>query len=50
MIAFGSTRDGRNLEVIQTSVRGDMRSRMSREAHVRIFEGLGVRLPQATRL
>jgi len=29
---------------------GDMRSRMSREAHVWICEGLGVKFPRATRL
>ena len=28
---------------------GDMRSRMSREAHVWICEGLGVKFPRATR-
>jgi hypothetical protein len=35
-------------EPVQTAL--DDRSRMSREVHVRICEGVGVRLPRATRL
>jgi hypothetical protein len=37
---------------MQTSLseRGDMRSRMSREAHVGICESVGVRFPWASRL
>jgi len=41
-VTNGSTRNGRNLRVMQTSqLWGDMRSWMSREAHVWICEGLG---------
>jgi hypothetical protein len=47
----GSTGNGRNLWVTQNPLRWvGMKSRMNREIHVRIREGLGVRLPGATRL